>query len=647
MREWASGLELEARFGHREEVDVFPKSAIAAAATAALVLPTLAHAGNVAMRVVDIPLQGRRSLAAAPAAMHFNMLAPHWRGTGRVAYRTHRLHGRWSAWSAADADVAPDGGTGRWRDGNLSWTGSADAVQFRTAGVVSSLRAYELWSRVTGTPVRRPSEAGSPPIVPRAGWGAEEEIVRAKPTFAAAVRLLVVHHTAGSNAYTPAQAAAIVRGIQVYHVEGNGWNDIGYNYLVDRFGTVYEGRGGGVDRNVIGAHAEGFNAGTAGIALIGNFSGATPPKAQRAALVAVAAWRLDIAHIDPLSTVVYTSGGNAKYRAGRVVTLRAISGHRDTGPSECPGRIAYRLLPALARRVALTGLPKLYSPTVTGVVGGPVRFRARVSGALPWTVTVVDQLGQTVAAGAGTGPVVDWTWSSLAARKGRFTWTISAPGALGATGSILGGKPAPTHPFSLTNLAATPSVITPSADGSSDSAAVTFTLGTAATVSADVLDSNGASLARLLDEPRLAGDNSFEWHASWLGDGRYRLAVTAVSPAGKAVTKSVEVVVDRTLTALDLEPSTISPNGDGMADTAIFSFSLTEAVPIRLDIEQNGVALATVFQGTLGIGPQALEWDGTSGGAPLPAGDYVAVVTVTDQLGDVQHSLPLAIVSAP
>jgi hypothetical protein len=622
------------------------KLALVIAAVAAFAIPSLAHAGDVAMRVQDVPLEAR-SLTSAPAAMHFNMLAPHWTGGGGVSYRVHRLHGRWSAWTAADADVAPDGGTGRWHDGNLDWTGAADAVQFRTHGVVRRLRAYELWSRVTTAPTRGLSEAGSPSIVPRSGWGADEEIVRAKPTFAPAVRLLVVHHTAGANAYSRAQAAAIVRGIEVYHVKGNGWNDIGYNFLVDRFGTVYEGRGGGIDRNVIGAHAEGFNTGTAGVALIGNFSVATPPKAQQNALVALAAWRLDIAHVDPLSTVVYTSGGNYKYKAGKVVTLRAISGHRDTGPSECPGSAAYKLIPGLTKRVAATGLPKLYSPTVSGVLGGPVRFQARVSSARPWTVTVNDQFGNTVASGAGIGPIVDWTWGSLVAGKGLFTWTISSPGALDVTGTI--GVPRSTpppapKPFSLTNLAATPNVITPNADGSNDSGTVSFTLGTPAQVVAQVLDAGGAPLLTLLNEKRLAGNNSFEWAAHVLPDGRYRMVVTATELTGpKSVTKSADMVVDRTLALFEALPRTISPNGDGVADTVTFSFILAQNVPVRLDIEQAGIPVVTPFQGQLGIGPHTLDWDGKSNGVALPDGNYLAVVTVSDQLGDVQLSLPLTI----
>jgi hypothetical protein len=617
------------------------KLAVTLAALAALVVPSLAHAGEVAMRVHEVPL-GTRALAATRAPMNFNMLAVHWIGGGTVSYRVHRLHGRWSSWVAADADVAPDGGTGRWHEGNLDWTGAADAVQFRPRGDVRRLRSYELWSRVTAQAARHVSSTGTPSIVSRSGWGADEEIVRARPIIAPADRLAIVHHTAGTNAYTPAQAAAIVRGIELYHVKGNGWNDIGYNFLVDRFGTVYEGRGGGIEKNVIGAHSEGFNTGTFGVALIGNYARATPPKAQRDALVNLLAWRLDVAHIDPLSTVVYASGGNAKFKAGKNVTLRAISGHRDTGPSECPGAGTYVLLPGIAKRVSLTGLPKLYSPSVTGALGGPVRFQARLSSPLPWTVTVVDQLGRTVATWSGLGAAVDWTWNSVVAGKGLFTWTIASPGARPATGTIGIGRPVPPPALSLTNLAATPSVITPNADGSGDVMTVSFTLGTASLVTAHVLDQTGAPMVTPINEQRTAGNNSFEWAAHVLVDGRYRIVVTAKSGT-RSVTKSADIVVDRTLAGLQAMPMVISPNGDGVNDATTLSFALAQNVPVRLDILQAGVIVGSPFQGQLGIGPQTLAWDGSGFGAPLYDGTYQATITVTDQLGDVQLAVPITI----
>jgi len=619
------------------------KLVAAIAAATALAAPAAARAGDVAMRVQDVPV-GARGLSAAVTPIHFNMLGIHWIGSGSVQYRVHRLHGRWQAWVAADAD---GGATGRWHDGNLDWTGASDGFRFRRSGEVRALRAYELWSRVTTKPVRRPASAGAPAIVPRSGWGADEEIVRAKPLYAPAVRLAVVHHTAGTNTYTRAQAPAIVRGIEVYHVQGNGWNDIGYNFLIDRYGTVYEGRGGGIDKNVVGAHAEGFNSGTAGVSLIGNYAAATPPKAQQDALVKLLAWRLDVAHVDPLSTVVYTSGGNAKFARGKLVTLRAISGHRDTGPSECPGNGAYVLLPGIAKSVAATGLPKLYAPTVAGALGGPVRFQARLSSALPWTVTVVDQLRRVVATGSGKGATVDWTWSSLLAGKGLFTWTISAPGVLAATGTIGIGRPLPAAPpFSLTNVAATPLVITPNADGSNDSTTIGFTLGVDSNVTVQVLDAGGAPLLTLIDEPRLAGNNSLDWGAHVLPDGRYRIAITAKAGT-KTVTKSVDVVVDRTLAGLDAMPRVISPNGDGVNDSTTLSFQLAQNVPVRLDIMQAGIVVGSPFSGQLGIGPHTLTWDGSGFGAPLFDGTYQATITVTDQLGDVQLAVPITLDNTP
>ena len=438
-----------------------------------------------------------------------------------------------------------------------------------------------------------------------------------------------------------------MRGIQLYHVKGNGWNDIGYNFLVDRYGTVYEGRGGGTDKNVVGAHALGFNFGTVGVSLMGNFSGATPTKAQQDTLVKLLAWRLDVAHVDPLSTVVYTSGGNAKWRAGKLVTLRAISGHRDTGPSECPGSGAYVLLPSIAKRVSATGLPKLYSPAVVGVLGGPIRFQARLSTSLAWSVTIVDLSGKTVATGRGTGTLVGWTWRSPST-TGRYAWTIAAPGIRIASGTLGKGgpPPPPPPPFSLTNLLVAPSVMAPAPDGSGGDTTVSFTLGGPAQVTAQVLDANGISAGTVFDEQRLAGNSTFVWSAGALPDGRYRLAVTATAGT-RHVTKAFGVVVDRTLAGLPPTLPPISPNGDGSSDGVSLTFTLTQNVPMRVDVEQGGAVLATPFQGQPGVGAHTVAWDGTANGVPLPDGRYLVVVSFTDALGDVQISIPLTIDTVP
>jgi flagellar hook assembly protein FlgD len=597
-------------------------------------VPATARAGDVAMRVQDVPLG--RSLASASRPTNFNMLGLHWIGSGSITYRTRTLRGGWRAWRGADSDNS----TGAWHDGNLDWTGASSGVQYRVRGDVRRLRSYEVWSRVLPAPARAVDSADQPPIVSRAAWHAEEEIVRATPLIAPVLRLAIVHHTAGTNNYTRAQAAAIVRGIEIYHVQGNGWNDIGYNFLVDRFGTIYEGRGGGIDKNVVGAHALGFNVGTVGVALIGNLTSAVPTAAQQAALVRLLAWRLDVAHIDPQSTVVYTSGGNAKFRAGKVVTLRAISGHRDTGPTECPGDAAYAVLPSIIKRVAATGLPKLYSPTVAGVIGGPVRFQARLSSSLAWTVSVTDKSGTLVASGTGNGTLVDWTWRSAGARKGPYTWTISAPGIRVATGALGGGAAPPPPKLSLTNVAVNPSVVGPAPDGTGGTTTISFTLGGPAHVTAVAVDSAGATVAQVLDENPLAGNQTVLWDASALPDGRYRISLTA-SIGSKHVTKAAGFVVDRTVTGLQASTATLSPNGDGVDDTVTLTFTLTQDVPLRLDVVQSGVVLATLFQGQPGLGPHTVTWDGTANGAPVAPGRYQLALTVTDALGEVQ--IPVAI----
>ena len=185
--------------------------------------------------------------------MRFNMLGVHWQGTGRVDYRTRSLAGRWSAWQTADADTGPDRAFGRAAAARLARR--QPRLDGRRPGravppLRQRLEAARLLPLVEAEGVAAGAHAAArrlPTIVTRTQWEADEKITRAKPLYATTLKLAVVHHTAASNTYTPAEAAAIVRGIEVYHVKGNGWNDIGYNFLVDRFGTVYEGRAGGID----------------------------------------------------------------------------------------------------------------------------------------------------------------------------------------------------------------------------------------------------------------------------------------------------------------------------------------------------------------------------------------------------------------
>ena len=394
------------------------------AALVALAFPATAW-GEATIVTRELPVNGERTLAAAQAPQRFNLLGLHWRGPGQVFFRVLRPAG-WTGWHEADAEPEdlPDRRTEEarrmrgWRVGNPWWTNTADRVQVRTRGRVQRVRASFVWSPEEPTLNRSLQMAGAPPIITRTAWHANERIRRDNPSYARTLNDVIVHHTAGAGPSTPAQSAAIVRGIMTYHVLGNGWDDIGYNFLVDRFGQVFEGRYGGVERNVIGAHAQGFNTGSSGIAVIGTYSGAGPSAAARTALTRLIAWRLDVAHVHPLSRVSAISSGNPKFASGRSVWLRAVSGHRDTGFTSCPGAGLYGQIGAVAQQASLTGLPKLYTPEVEGSVGGLVSFSAKLSSVLPWTVTVFDSARQQVAFGTGTGSTVRWTWDSRLAGPG-------------------------------------------------------------------------------------------------------------------------------------------------------------------------------------------------------------------------------------
>jgi uncharacterized protein with LGFP repeats len=192
----------------------------------------------------------------------------------------------------------------------------------------------------------------------RSAWGADESLVKDPPTYTGDTKAMFVHHTAGTNDYTCSESASIVRGVFLYHVQSNGWNDIGYHFLVDKCGTVFEGRAGGVDKPVLGAHTYGFNTATSSVSVLGDYSTAATNAAVRASVAKVAAWKLGLYGIDPTGTTVLTSGAdNGKYKLGQKVTFHRISGHRDGYPTECPGQHLYDDLPEIRTLAANAGKP--------------------------------------------------------------------------------------------------------------------------------------------------------------------------------------------------------------------------------------------------------------------------------------------------
>ncbi|MDI5965210.1 peptidoglycan recognition protein family protein [Streptantibioticus silvisoli] len=197
-----------------------------------------------------------------------------------------------------------------------------------------------------------PHTAPRPAIVSRAGWKADESLRETAFAYTGTTKAVFVHHTATSNDYACADAPAIVRGIYRYHVRAEGWRDIGYNFLIDKCGRIYEGRAGGVTRAVLGAHTLGFNTDTTGVAVIGTFTKAKPSAAAVRALERLAAWKLGLTGVNAAGRTTLTSAGSNKYAPGVRVSLNTISGHRDGFTTACPGTKLYAQLPAVRRAAA-------------------------------------------------------------------------------------------------------------------------------------------------------------------------------------------------------------------------------------------------------------------------------------------------------
>ncbi|MFF4502474.1 peptidoglycan recognition protein [Streptomyces sp. NPDC001401] len=231
--------------------------------------------------------------------------------------------------STANADLVPLGATVI-----PALSRSATEREMRT------LRGREL----TESQRKKPHIGPRPRIITRRGWGADEGLRERGFAYTKKVKAAFVHHTSTGNTYRCSQAASVIRGIYRYHVESMGWRDIGYNFLVDKCGNIYEGRAGGVAKAVRGAHTLGFNNNSMGIAVLGGFSKSKPPAAALKAIARLTAWKLGLYGANPRGKTYLKSSGGNLYRKGKIVRLNVISGHRDGYPTACPGWQLYRKL---------------------------------------------------------------------------------------------------------------------------------------------------------------------------------------------------------------------------------------------------------------------------------------------------------------
>jgi len=232
-------------------------------------------------------------------------------------------------------------------------------------------------------------------VLLRQSWGADLPAPAGMPAEAPGdVRVLLVHHSASANGYGEAAVTDQIRQFHALHTgPEKGWPDVAYNFFVDRFGRVWEGRAGSIDGPVIGDATGGNQGFSQLVCLIGNFVAEEPTPEALDSLVGVLAWLAGREGVDvtPGATTSFTSRGSNRWPAGTTVETTTIAGHRDMSQTACPGDAAYARvrgdLPALvAQRVVdmtpTTAPPTTATPTTTAApaTSAPPAPSARTAG---------------------------------------------------------------------------------------------------------------------------------------------------------------------------------------------------------------------------------------------------------------------------
>ena len=645
------------------------------------------------LRAADdsLPVAGPEGRAAgAPitldAGMTFSMAAlmcdvpP--AGAVTVRLRTSSDGASWGPWFTAPLEVVDEHGTAQAFTDPI-WTGAGRYVQVqasrsgrrgpsRLSGVrlvaIDPTEDAGVAARVTGA-VRRlaatvaginlTSDASaattSPTIVTRADWGADERLRSGSPSYAP-VKMAFVHHTASGNDYTQADGPAIVRAIYAYHTKSLHWSDIGYNFLIDRFGTIYEGRYGGVARGVIGAQAGGFNTGSTGIAVLGTFIDQAPPAATIGALERLLAWKLGVSGVNPAGNADLTCGLTDKYVLGTKVTFPVIAGHRQANYTECPGDAFYALLPAIRANVAsrmgsavhatVRASAPLISPNGDGVLDA-TRLDVGISTAADWRLVVKGAGGRTVVSWSGQGASAQITWNGTSGGSdvpdGVYTAELTATPAGGAATSVSTQVTVDTTAPRLTAAAAAPASFSPNGDSQNETTSATYAPAEACSVRVGVLDADG-TVVRWLHGWQAGSAKSYT--VAWDGriasgsalvaapDGYYRFDVERRDAAGNVARQGLKVTLDRTLRTPSALPGTFSPDGDGVRDSTGLGFTLTRKATVTVRVLLGDQVVRTLTPGDLAAGARSVTWDGRDdSGQYLASSRPTFTVTAVSTLG--------------
>jgi SpoIID/LytB domain protein len=400
------------------------------------------------------PVAPLKPAAVTPptATAPFSLVAVSWKGPApagtTVQVRVREKDGAWTAWQELElgTEHGPDPGSaedlaagGRQGTDPLLTAGGSDGVQVRVdspGGVLPADASVSLVDPKTSeadtlaaeTPPATAVAAGDPlkpSIITRAQWGADESLRNGGPVYTGPIKVGFVHHTASTNNYTADTAAAQVRALYAYFTLSLGYSDIAYNFFVDRFGRVYEGRAGGMDQNVLGGHTAGFNQNTFAVSALGNFDVYKPTTSEGSAMAtAVArlmAWKLALNHADPAATGTLVSNSNAgtsKYGVGETAVVPVISGHRDIGLTACPGQYLESYLPSIRTQTRAFMGTQLVSaavtPSVSPYAAAGVSLTAKATGAVGWKLEVFSPCLAT--------PITTVTGSVVAAGTLAATW---------------------------------------------------------------------------------------------------------------------------------------------------------------------------------------------------------------------------------